>query len=402
MIIKKPSNDKFNIINMIFIIILVLLDSAAADSIPKVEQCCSCDQTCEPLQLTTDLIAGQHIDIGDISLLVEINNQLNIALLHTTIEWNCPNRQINDVHLWISNEIPPNNFGHWTCVFDEVVNDTSFTCQWNYEDLPCNRTINVGLHMSVCCGNDNGENFRDEGCETAFAQGDLSIPGHHWGTYIEFENCCNKTIIDPYNCTFTQGYWKNHNKYRKKNQYVPWPIDEDTVLCNKTLLEWLSISPKGEPWIRLVHQWIASILNVANGADDSTIATCLLDAYDAIMQCPPSNNDSCHDLLTEFNEGLIGPGHCDNSIPPEYDGCGPNVCLCLDSNGESPAVDGVKIIRLNNNVDTSDLDTDADCVINVKEYDEYLNVELTPDNDNQCHVYNTKQTSSSANRIRWM
>lgn len=123
---------------------------------------------------------------------------------------------------------------------------------------------------------------------------------------------------DP-GCTFTQGYWKNHNRFRKqKNQNTPWPIDEDTLLCGETWLDNLKTSPKkGNAFYILSHQWIAASLNVANGADDSDIAAELAEAEVLLNSCVFNTTDRFRaielaGILGDFNEGTTGPGHCDD------------------------------------------------------------------------------------------
>jgi hypothetical protein len=71
----------------------------------------------------------------------------------------------------------------------------------------------------------------------------------------------------------------------------------------------------------LAHQLIAAKLNVANGADDTAVAAGIA-AADALiggLVVPPvgsgslasSATSALTETLTSYNEGLIGPGHCD-------------------------------------------------------------------------------------------
>src|SRR5262249_23701270 len=55
-------------------------------------------------------------------------------------------------------------------------------------------------------------------------------------------------------CTYTQGYWKNHNAYQNnRSQRLPWPISENTMLCGKTWLAILGMTPRGDAWYILAH-----------------------------------------------------------------------------------------------------------------------------------------------------
>ena len=109
---------------------------------------------------------------------------------------------------------------------------------------------------------------------------------------------------DDEGCTYTQGYWKNHDE---------WPMP-NTVVCDQTWLEILHTPPKGDPWYILAHQWIAASLNVGSGAappaDDALIQAEVL-LSDCVI------DDGEHDaalalagLLDDYNNGELGPGHC--------------------------------------------------------------------------------------------
>ena len=123
----------------------------------------------------------------------------------------------------------------------------------------------------------------------------------------------------PQGCTFTQGYWKNHNLYATQpSLQISWPISEDTVLCGKSWLTILNTQPQGDAWIILAHQWIAATLNVAAGASmPSDVQSALAQAQALLSsQCPPlpasgsATATTLSTLLDEYNNGVIGPGHC--------------------------------------------------------------------------------------------
>ena len=134
-------------------------------------------------------------------------------------------------------------------------------------------------------------------------------------------------------CTLTQGYWKNHSAYAQNpNQQIPWPLSEDSVLCGSTWYEIINDKPNsGDVWLILAHQWIAARLNEASGAsiDDLDGA---LDEAGALLadNCGLIPDELEEDALAlagtldDYNNGLIGPGHCDD---------GPEVGPCDDCNG---------------------------------------------------------------------
>jgi hypothetical protein len=85
-------------------------------------------------------------------------------------------------------------------------------------------------------------------------------------------------------------------------------------------------APKGNAYYNLAHQYIAAQLNVLDGADDSAIQDAFADATDLFNQYTPAyvaslKGKSGKELRSQFitlagilgsyNEGLIGPGHCD-------------------------------------------------------------------------------------------
>jgi hypothetical protein len=67
------------------------------------------------------------------------------------------------------------------------------------------------------------------------------------------------------NCTFTQGFWKNHPS--------AWPVTSLTiggvVYTQQQLIGLLDTAPKGDASLILAHQLIAALLNTANGATGS-------------------------------------------------------------------------------------------------------------------------------------
>lgn len=122
---------------------------------------------------------------------------------------------------------------------------------------------------------------------------------------------------DENNCTYTQGYWKNH--------FEEWPVTDLTLgTVNYSAAELLSIlnTPAGgNGLIALAHQLIATKLNIANGADPSGIASAVADA-DALIGglvippvgagfLPPSDTSALTQTLDDWNNGITGPGHCD-------------------------------------------------------------------------------------------
>jgi uncharacterized repeat protein (TIGR01451 family) len=118
------------------------------------------------------------------------------------------------------------------------------------------------------------------------------------------------------NCTYTQGYWKNHPD--------AWPVENITIGgVTYTQAEAIAIfntEPDGDATYILAHQLIAAKLNILNGADPSAVAT-TIDQADDWLTTHPLGSDPPHpdreqaivlsETLDDYNNGLIGPGHCD-------------------------------------------------------------------------------------------
>jgi hypothetical protein len=88
------------------------------------------------------------------------------------------------------------------------------------------------------------------------------------------------------------------------------------------LLQILNRPAQGNGLVTLAHQLIAAKLNIASGADPSAVQQIVIDADNMIggLIVPPIGNGylspgqtgNLTDTLTEYNEGTIGPGHCED------------------------------------------------------------------------------------------
>jgi len=124
------------------------------------------------------------------------------------------------------------------------------------------------------------------------------------------------TSAHQQNCTFTQGYWKNH-----PNAWPGGTIKLGTVTYTQAQLLSIFNQPAGgNGLIILAHQLIAAKLNILNGADGSSVASTIAaaDAQIGSLVVPPVGNgyltpasvNANATTLDNFNNGLIGPGHC--------------------------------------------------------------------------------------------
>ncbi len=131
-------------------------------------------------------------------------------------------------------------------------------------------------------------------------------------------------------CTLTQGYWKTHSEYGPAPYDENWAnladgADTEFFHSGMTYYEVLWTAPAGNPYYILAHQYIAAELNILTGAFDDAVssemadAKVLLDTYTPAQVLGLSKNSavkksftSLAETLDEYNNGEIGPGHCDD------------------------------------------------------------------------------------------
>lgn len=122
------------------------------------------------------------------------------------------------------------------------------------------------------------------------------------------------------NCTFTEGYWKNHPE--------AWPVTSLSIggvtYNQQQLLAILSSSNTGDATYALAQQLIAAKLNIANGADGSAIFQVITQADTFLAAHPLGSTLSKSDRSTaiklannldQYNSGKIGPGACKENTP---------------------------------------------------------------------------------------
>ena len=129
-------------------------------------------------------------------------------------------------------------------------------------------------------------------------------------------------------CTLTPGYWKTHSllgpaPYDDNWAMLEGGLGQDTIffLSGQTWYEVLWTPPaKGNAYYILAHAFIAAKLNLLNGASSTPeVDAVLIDAEAFFASTAPTttlpkalrkqiiNNAG---ILDNYNNGLIGPGHC--------------------------------------------------------------------------------------------
>jgi len=136
-------------------------------------------------------------------------------------------------------------------------------------------------------------------------------------------------------CTWGKGFWKNHTGLGPQQDLVTdllpiWLGDEDDSLSMEIttaqmaydILQQHEYGHPSNGITRLYAHLLAAKLNIANGADDEDIADTITDAdaflgdhdwesWDDLGHDDRQMINGWKDMLENYNEGIIGPGHCD-------------------------------------------------------------------------------------------
>ncbi|MFQ5924878.1 MAG: hypothetical protein ACE5IE_02645, partial [Dehalococcoidia bacterium] len=134
---------------------------------------------------------------------------------------------------------------------------------------------------------------------------------------------------NPDHCTLTPGYWKTHSIYGPAPYDATWALVGEDSLFFDTGQSWYEVmwTPPagGNAYYILAHHYIAAVLNELNGAPTAAVAAelahaaFLLDQYDGSPDPMSDITGSVREdfiataaVLDDYNNGIIGPGHCDD------------------------------------------------------------------------------------------
>jgi hypothetical protein len=134
-------------------------------------------------------------------------------------------------------------------------------------------------------------------------------------------------------CTLTQGYWKTHSTYGPASKpdatwnLLPGGLGPNTVffLSGASWYQVFWTAPAGNAYYNLADQYMAARLNILDGASAPSsvtnaiaTATTLFQTYTPAAIGALKGSDALRKqfvelagILGSYNEGLIGPGHCD-------------------------------------------------------------------------------------------
>jgi hypothetical protein len=155
-------------------------------------------------------------------------------------------------------------------------------------------------------------------CNTAYVFRASALDSTGQRTVTDTITCATTSCVGGSSCTYSQGYWRNHP--------TAWPVTSLTLgtvtYQAAELMAILDNPARGNGLVILVHQLIATKLNIANGADPSAVQQAVTDADNMIgaLVVPPigdgylapAQTGDLTETLTEYNEGTIGPGHCND------------------------------------------------------------------------------------------
>jgi hypothetical protein len=169
----------------------------------------------------------------------------------------------------------------------------------------------------------------------AYQRSDFS-PNVEYSTSECATNCPTRSTEYPFNgqCTNTQGFWGTHSPIPSGNNVNQWVVTEltlGTVLYTDLQVQSImNASVSGNGLISLAHQLVAAKLNILHGATAPQEVLDAIAAADLLIGAkviPPVGTNTVKpdvtsglvDILKDFNEGAVGPGHCLSS--EEYERC---------------------------------------------------------------------------------
>lgn len=159
------------------------------------------------------------------------------------------------------------------------------------------------------------------------AAGALAVTG-----YATEPTITTITTTPDEGCTLTPGYWKTHADPTEKKFDETWdelPNGPDTIffLSGQSYIDVLNTDKSsGHAYYILAFQWIAAQLNQLAGASISGDAAAAFAAGEDLFETHTpatigalSGDDPLRQLfislaatLDDYNNGVIGPGHCDD------------------------------------------------------------------------------------------
>jgi len=210
-------------------------------------------------------------------------------------------------------------------------------------DNDCDGLVDEGLTRETHCGVGACAATGTESCTAGSWGGNTCIPGTP-GTEIcddGLDNDCDGSTDENCvtGCSLTQGYWKTHSVHGPAPEDLRWytlgDVDGDgtsegadeTFFAQKsgntkTWYEVFQTNPAGgNVYYQLAHQYMAARLNIVNGASSTPAVDTAIywaeHSFFPVFAPTASLPDAIAKkagqyatVLDNYNNGLIGPGHC--------------------------------------------------------------------------------------------
>ena len=138
----------------------------------------------------------------------------------------------------------------------------------------------------------------------------ITIPMTFGGSSSAGLNCAS-------GCTLTQGFYKNHqsvvaNLLTQSSVYISGGklLIGNSSLTASEIVAILETPPAGGNTVLILeHQLIAAELNIIGGASAPANVTAAITEANTLLALGQGST-TLADLLDQYNEGLVGPGHC--------------------------------------------------------------------------------------------
>lgn len=195
----------------------------------------------------------------------------------------------------------------------------------------------AGEYLGTVCTTDGPTSFTYNAAVGPFPVcGPFSVENTAWFEGIDSGNGDSATFaIDgdvpcSNGCTLTPGYWKTHSSfgpapYDSTWESLPGGAGAETpfFLSGATYYRVLWTPTAGNAYYTLARAYIAAQLNQLNGANAGAVSTAFAQATTILRSYGPSDPAfgkrsvvrtqtlALATTLDNYNNGLIGPGHCD-------------------------------------------------------------------------------------------
>jgi hypothetical protein len=155
----------------------------------------------------------------------------------------------------------------------------------------------------------------------------ITLPVAPGVTIVYFKNLYEG--IPDEGCSLTPGYWQTHSEYGPAPYDATWAMladgaDTEFFTTGKSWYQTFHTSPRGNAYYQLSFHYMAAVLNGLNGANTSVVSSEMAAAKALFETYSPRQIASLRGknalrrqfialagVLASYNEGDIGPGHCD-------------------------------------------------------------------------------------------